>query len=227
LSLIISALRGEKGLYLPPVLLAGPAGIGKSQWCRALSGHLGTAFLASDATGEAAPWSVIGMQRGWGSAEPGRLLSTILAERLANPLVFIDEIEKAGLVRSRTGSAFSLTAGLLPLLERSTARTWTCPFYRMSFDMSHVSWVMAANSLHGLSAPFLSRLTVILLDGPTPDDLVTFAHREGRRRGLSDEAIDAAAAAVQEMARRQRINLRDVQRRLDLAEALEARPWVQ
>ena len=222
-----TASRGEPGLYLPPMLLLGPAGIGKSTWCRLLATHLRTPFLQSDATGEGAPWALIGHQRGWASAEPGRLLSLILAERVANPLVFVDEVEKAGVVRASTGSTFSLTAGLLPLLERSTASRWTCPFYRVPFDMSHVSWILAANGLHGLSGPFLSRLTPIFMDGPSPHDLVTFARREGLRRGLSEEAIDAAVVAIRALSRHQRLNLRDAQRRLDLAEALEARPRLQ
>lgn len=62
------------------------------------------------------------VSRGWGSASPGKVLEGIMASQIANPVIVIDEIKKAGDVQSSGGQRFSLTEGLLPLLESATAR---------------------------------------------------------------------------------------------------------
>ena len=58
----------------------------------------------------------IGSQRGWGSAGPGKIVEAILREKCANPLMVVDEVEKAGAVNTEKGLRFSLNDGLLPLL---------------------------------------------------------------------------------------------------------------
>lgn len=74
-----------------------------------------------------------------------------------NTVVIIDEIEKAGDVRSTSGTRHSLTEALLSLVEPATAPRWDCPYYRPPFDMLRIGWVMTANSRRGLPEPLLSR----------------------------------------------------------------------
>jgi hypothetical protein len=59
---------GEPGFRLPPVLLDGPPGIGKSVWSRELGRHLGVPRCGIEGTAEQASFVVNGSQRGWGSA---------------------------------------------------------------------------------------------------------------------------------------------------------------
>ncbi|MGY6634676.1 MAG: AAA family ATPase [Alkalilacustris sp.] len=219
-----AALHGAP-IRIPPMLLVGPAGIGKSVWARRLAGHLGLPAMAVEATSENAGFGVTGLQSGWGSARTGRALELILEHRIANPVVFIDEIEKAGRATSTSGAAFDLTAALLPLMEPATARAWTCPYFRMGFDMSWISWILAANSLRGLSKPFLSRLEVVPLPPLTRADLCGFARREANRRGLSEASIDAITATLDAVApRAEALSLRTVLRMIGRAEVLESRP---
>ena len=74
-----SVLRGDAGLRLPPLLLDGPPGIGKSVWARRLGEIIDTPRVVIEATGENAGFGIVGLQRGWGNAAPGRLLESILA----------------------------------------------------------------------------------------------------------------------------------------------------
>ncbi|MGY6411647.1 MAG: AAA family ATPase [Alkalilacustris sp.] len=219
-----AALHGAP-IRIPPMLLVGPTGIGKSVWARRLAGHLGLPAMAVEATSENAGFGITGLQTGWGSARIGRVLELILQHRIANPLVFVDEIEKAGRASSTSGATFDLTASLLPLMEPATARAWTCPYFRVGFDMSRISWTLAANSLRGLSEPFLSRLEVIHLPPLTRAELCNFARREARRRGLSEASADAIVAALEAVGpRSDALSLRTVLRMLDRAELMERRP---
>ena len=124
---------------------------------------------------EAASFSVAGTQRGWGNAGPGKVLDTVLNHRVLNPLVIVDEVEKAGGVGDASGTRHNLTEALLALLEPTTAARWECPFYRVPFDMSGIGWIMTANSRAGLPDPLLSRCPPLVLPPLTLSDLIGFA----------------------------------------------------
>lgn len=220
-----TAQSGEPGVRLPPFLLYGSPGTGKSAWARTLADLIGVPRMVFDATCEGASFGLVGSQRGWGNAAPGRLLNFILAEKVANGLVVVDEVEKAGRVTSIKGQTFALTDALLPLLEPLSARSWTCPFFELGFDMSWVIWVLTCNDYRTLPDPLLSRCPPIRLAGPTCADLKTFARIEGARRGLSHVSIDAICEALDRAAARGHVpDLRALIRMLDRAERMERRP---
>lgn len=223
----LSVRKGEPGFRLPPFLLDGPPGTGKSTWARHVATLIGTPEIAIDASGENAGFGIIGVQRGWGTALLGRPVSLILQERIGNPVVIIDEIEKAGSATSMKGQTFSLTNSLLPLLERSTAKAWDCPFFRVPFDMSWISWVLTSNYADLLLPPFRSRCTEIEVPDLTVQQLQTFVLREQRRRGLSDDVTAGIIGALEQSANfKRRPNLRTVIRMIERAELQDARPVV-
>ena len=220
-----SVREGRPGLRLPPLLPDGPPGIGKSHFARRLGEVLSTATCVIEATGENGSFGVVGSQRGWGSAHPGRLIATILESRIANPVMVVDEIDKAGPVTSNKGLAFGLPEGLLPLLELLTARRWSCPYYQVRFDMSLVIWVLTSNDSQQLPAPFLSRCPPVKLRNLLQAELAGFVRREGVRRRLSEPAIEAIAEVLaQPLQRRHHPSLRTAIRMLQDAADLENAP---
>ncbi|MEQ5871055.1 AAA family ATPase [Sagittula sp. NFXS13] len=93
---------GGPRFRLPPVLLDGPPGIGKSIWSRQLSRHLGVPRSAIEGTAEQASIVVNGLQKGWRNTFPRRPIQTILQSLCANSIIVTDEIEKAGKPTSTT-----------------------------------------------------------------------------------------------------------------------------
>jgi hypothetical protein len=223
-----SVREGHAGFRLPPVVLDGPPGIGKTRWVRRLGDLVGAPSIVIDATGEASSFGVVGCQRGWSSARPGRVLEFILARLTGNPFIVIDELDKAGHVRSDKGHPFGLAEGLLPLLEPGTAADWTCPYFRVRFNMSLVSWVLLTNTVTPLPEPLLSRCTILRLQEVDLPRLIAFAEREGRARALSEASIHSITDALAAVAPHApaRPSLRTVLRMLDRAADLENRPMV-
>ncbi|MDD9739186.1 AAA family ATPase [Marinovum sp. SP66] len=230
--LVWQALRrsiriGDAGFRLPPLLLVGPPGIGKSTWARHLATLIGVPEVAIDAASENASFAVAGSQRGWGSAGTGRPLDLILQTRIGNPIIIVDEIEKAGRVNSISGGTYDLQSALLAFLEPATSRRWNCPYLRIVFDMSWLGWVLTSNSVANLSSPLLSRCRVLRLPPIDLAQLLAFAEREAAQRGLSPISIEAIVQTLRRLHDRGRtIDLRTVSKRLDLAEMLEARPML-
>lgn len=219
-----AAQSGATGLRFPPLLLNGPPGVGKSTWCRKLAELVGVPSLVIDATGEGSGFSVSGLQRGWSNAEAGRPLDLILRERVANPIIVVDEIEKAGSPSSTRDRSPTLVEALLPLLEPASAQQWNCPYFRIPFDMSWISWIFTSNELSGLPEPFLSRCRVVQVANIAIADLQVFASKQAEQRGLSEASIVAISDALQRMnSMAASPNLRVVSRMLDRAQVLERR----
>ncbi|MBU0644243.1 MAG: AAA family ATPase [Alphaproteobacteria bacterium] len=219
-----SVRNGDPAPLVRPMLLVGPPGIGKSYWSRLLGAQLSVPTTIIEATSEPAAFAVTGSQKGWGSAGPGKVLEGIMASQIANPVIVVDEIEKAGDVQSAGGQRYSLTEGLLPFLERSTARRWSCPYFRIVFDMSWITWILTANSVNGLPAPFLSRCPPIELRALTQEHLIGFAEREGLRRDLPPDAVDAVKDVIMAIKKPHNVSLRSVVRMLDAVDQLMNRP---
>ena len=220
-----SVHEGWSGLRLPPILLDGPPGIGKSHWARKLGEILSAPVSVIEATNENAGFGLVGHQRGWASGAPGRLLQTVLQTRVANPVMVVDEVEKAGTTMSQNGGQYGLAAALLPLLEPLTAQRWSCPYYQVKFDMSWVIWVLTSNDYRSLPVSLLSRCPPIHLSTLTLVEIVGFARREGARRGLSEASIETAVEIlIHPSLRDLRPSLRTAARLLQRAAELERAP---
>ena len=221
-----SAAQDLQGARIPPLLLNGPPGIGKSTWARRLGELIGVPTGIIEATSEPASFAVAGMQKGWNSEAVGKPLALILQTRIANPIFVIDEIEKAGCATSSHGKSYDLTAALLPLLEVESSQAWQCPYFQVPCDMSWISWILTSNDTASLPAPLRSRLQIIDLPALTSSQLMSFVEREGAQRGLSDLSIEVAldVLAHASLTGPEKPSLRTALRLLDRAQALEARP---
>lgn len=96
----------------------------------------------------------------WGRAHAGVPLQEIAKTNIANPVMIVDEIEKAGTLTANDGLRVSMPEALLGLLKPSPAISWECPYTRRSYDMSQISWIMTANERAGILTPLLDRCRV-------------------------------------------------------------------
>jgi len=147
----------------PPILLLGPPGTGKTRFARRLAELTQTGFRAFNVGGTSDNRDFQGTARGFSTTEPSAVLRTMVQNQSANPLIFIDEIEKAG-GSERNGR---IKETLLAMLEPESASHWYDESLCASCNLTQVNWILAANSLEGIPAPLLSRLTIINVGHPS------------------------------------------------------------
>jgi hypothetical protein len=163
---VLSDLIGRPTVRLRPLLLVGEPGGGKSRFARRLGEELGVTIWRTDAS-QADGNTFAGTERRWNSAEPCHPLLAIARAKVANPLVLIDEIEKAG-TRSDNGRIWDC---LLGLLEPETSARYPDPALQIPLDLSHVSYVTTGNSLTPLPSSLRDRFRIITFPKPTLKDL--------------------------------------------------------
>ena len=108
-----------------------------------------------------------GTDRRWYSAEPCHAFLAIAQGKIANPLVLVDELEKAP-TRSDYGRLWDC---LLGFLEPETNARYPDPALQTNLDLSQVSYVATANSLDPLPSPIRDRFRVVTFPKPAADDL--------------------------------------------------------
>src|SRR5690242_6717252 len=85
----------EDDVELPPILLLGDPGIGKTHFARRLASLLGTGYGFVPMSSLTAGWVLSGASSQWKNAKPGKVFETFLNGEYANPVMVVDEIDKA------------------------------------------------------------------------------------------------------------------------------------
>lgn len=139
---------------LPPLLLNGPPGCGKTAFAEQLVQWLQVPIARVDMSSLHASFAITGLDAGYSTGNPGIVWNLLQGECLS-PVVLLDEIDKTRALSSETGCTF-----LLGLLEPVTACRFRDAFVGLPIDASYVQWVATSNDLSLVDAPLRSRFRV-------------------------------------------------------------------
>ena len=169
-------------LELAPMLLLGDPGIGKTHFARRVSELVATGYGFVSMSSMTAGWVLSGSSSQWKNAKPGKVFETFLHGQYANPLICVDEIDKAG------GDAqYDPLGALYSLLEHDTARSFVDEFVDVPIDASSVLWIATANDAARIPEPILNRMNVYEIDSPDRDGSMRIAQAIYREiRGSHD-----------------------------------------
>lgn len=158
----LSAVRGS--FRISPLLLEGPAGIGKTQFATELAQALGSTFTHVDISTTTESWVLSGLRNSWGGARAGKVAEALIASPNLSPVILLDELDKV------TRPDIDPRRALYQLLEENTSSTFLDEFLDFQINASQVVFIASANSLSGITQPLLTRFKVFELQEPTPEE---------------------------------------------------------
>ena len=158
---ILLDLSVQDPIWIRPTILVGGPGTGKSSLARGIGKQLGLPTTFFNAAG-VSDGMFGGVSANWSSAGCSIPLQCVNASKTANPLVVLDEIDKAGSGRHNG----NLTDTLLAFLDRGNARSYRDPALEVEVDLSWVSYILTANSVAGIPLPLRDRCRVIQVPDP-------------------------------------------------------------
>jgi hypothetical protein len=163
---------GDGVLQMPPVVLDGPPGGGKSVMTEEIAATFSGGYVRIAMAGMELGSELGGSDPGWGQTRVGKVFSLLSSTEFANPIFLLDEIDKTA-----GSDRFSPWAPLYDLLEPSAARTFRDrSFDAIAINASRVTWIATSNDFSAVPAAIASRFTTTYMPLPSPDELQLVLH---------------------------------------------------
>lgn len=181
---VLSAHAGTP-LRLPPLVLVGPPGTGKSRIAAKIASALGTTATTVNGTSLQDLGPLVGYGSAWRGAGSGAIAKALLGCPTTSPVIIVDEAEKVKSVEQRECPLDCL----LPLLEPTTAEAFRDNYLDVPMRAENIVWLFCANSIGGLSGPLLDRSVVIEVPELSGD-----ARRQALEELVADVVLDHGVA---------------------------------
>lgn len=146
---------------VPPVVLAGEPGLGKTHYASELAKLMSIPFYEISLATLTASFALSGGNLQWSEGSVGFIASSLADSKVANPIFLLDELDKGrGDIRYNTLNPF------YSLLERHSAKRFRDEALEIDIDASRIIWIATANYLQNVPEPILSRMKVIDIKRP-------------------------------------------------------------
>ena len=178
-----------------PLLLVGDPGVGKTLVAKNYGRILNLPCSFISGPSASAGRGLSGAPNLYIGAGVGVIVQAMIDHGAGNPVICIDEIEKAAKGYSR---ASDFQNELLSVLDESST-DWFDNFLEMKVDASHIPFIFTANEKEELPSPLLDRMEVIRMENPSLEMLLNIMKLFTLPRTLEEYSCDRIEFEEQEL----------------------------
>ncbi len=158
----------------PVFLFVGLQGVGKTSVAKSIAQAMGRKFVRISLGAIGDVRTLRGTPRYAVDPEPGQIIKALVRSGTMNPVILLDEIEKAS---GNAGLLNDVMAALLEILDPEQNPTFLDHYLDFPVDLSNVFFICTANNLGGLSAALLDRVEVIRFTSYTDEEKTVIAKK--------------------------------------------------
>lgn len=166
---VLAGSAGDSAFRIPPILLNGPPGVGKTEFAKRLADWLGTPLTRVDMAALDASFKLTGLDCGYSTGRPGAIWDALQNPSMS-PVMLLDELDKRGKVTAEEGVSF-----LLALLEPATATRFEDSCIGLALDASWINWLATSNDAMAIEPAVISRFRVFNIRVPNDEEGVVIA----------------------------------------------------
>ncbi len=172
-TLILLTQRGEGAVSKSPVLLlVGLQGVGKTTLAYSVAETLGRKFERIAMGGIGSSTELRGKAKSFQEAEPGQIIKSLIRTDVKNPLILLDEIDKAS---GEQGLRMDIMAILLEILDPKQNVAFRDHYIDYPIDLSNVLFICSANTTGTLSTALMDRMEIIKMPSYSDQEKIVIA----------------------------------------------------
>lgn len=170
--LLIRKRGGDAIAKSPILLLVGLQGVGKTTLAISMAEALGRKFIRIAMGALGSSLELRGKSKALPGAEPGQVVKALIRAQVRNPVILLDEIEKAS---GEAGLLSDIMAILLEILDPNQNPSFRDHYVDFPVDLSDVLFVCSANNTGTISAALMDRMEVIKMPSYTDEEKIVIA----------------------------------------------------
>jgi ATP-dependent Lon protease len=153
-------------LRLPPILLVGEPGIGKTHISKRVAQALGTGIheIALNMTDA---FRLRGLNTAWKGARMGQIANAILESHTASPIILIDEFDKPATIHQAENPLDIFHA----LFEQENSRRFVDDYLEFPLRADQIIWISSANGIRSIPPSIIDRLLIVHIPSPSEEHL--------------------------------------------------------